>query len=141
MHVGDRESDIYELYCSAQDLGTSFLARVQTNRLAARPADAALQKPAHRVFAQLAAVPWAGRHCITINQDETAWLQAKFAVINTLPPVGKRKRYNSQVLIYIHALEENPPPGRKPIDWKQVTNLPVKDFSAAVEKLGWYALR
>ena len=32
VHVGDRESDIYELYCTAQDLGTSFLVRVQTNR-------------------------------------------------------------------------------------------------------------
>ncbi|MER9153396.1 hypothetical protein NKI30_33015 [Mesorhizobium opportunistum] len=34
VHVGDRESDIYELYCAAQDLGTSFIVRVQTNRLA-----------------------------------------------------------------------------------------------------------
>ncbi len=141
VHVGDRESDIYELYCTAQDLGTSFLVRVQTNRLAVRPADAAPRKPAHRVFAQLAAVPWAGRHRITINQDETAWLQVKFAAINTLPPVGKQKRYSPQALTYIHAVEENPPPGREPIDWKLVTNLPVKDLSAVAEKLGWYALR
>ncbi|MER9209726.1 hypothetical protein [Mesorhizobium sp. M0771] len=55
VHVGDRESDIYELYCTAQDLGTSFIVRVQTNRLAERPADAAPHDPAHRVFAQLAA--------------------------------------------------------------------------------------
>lgn len=65
----------------------------------------------------------------------------KFAAINTLPPVGKQKRYSPQVLTYIHALEEDPPPGREPIDWKLVTNLPVDDLSAAVEKLGWYALR
>ena len=38
-------------------------------------------------------------------------------------------------------LEEDPPPGREPIDWKLVTNLPVGDLAAAVEKLGWYALR
>ena len=97
--------------------------------------------PAHRVFAQLAAAPWAGRHRITIDQDETAWLQVKFATINTLPPVGKQKRYSPQVLTYIHAARENPPPDRAPIDWKLVTNLPVDDLSAAVEKLGWYALR
>lgn len=65
----------------------------------------------------------------------------KFAAINTLPPVGKQKRYSLQALTYIHALEENPPPGREPIDWKLVTNLPVEDLSVAVEKLGWYALR
>lgn len=44
-------------------------------------------------------------------------------------------------MTYIHALEENPPPGREPNDWKLVTNLPVEDLSAAIEKLGWYALR
>lgn len=27
VHVGDRESDIYELYCTAHDLGTNFLVR------------------------------------------------------------------------------------------------------------------
>ncbi|ESW63054.1 hypothetical protein X773_33900 [Mesorhizobium sp. LSJC285A00] len=116
VHVGDRESDICELYCIAQDLGTSFIVRVQKNRLAARPADAAPHDPAHRVFAQLAAAPWAGRHRITVDQEETTWLRVKFAAINTLPPVGKR--YSPQVLAYIHALEENPPPCREPIDWK-----------------------
>jgi hypothetical protein len=105
VHVGDRESDIYELYCTAQDLGTSFLVRVQTNRLAEQPADAAPHDPVPRVFAQLAAAPWAGRHRITVDQDKTTWLQVKFAV-------GKQKRYSPQVLTYIHALEEDPPPGR-----------------------------
>ncbi|MFC7738268.1 IS4 family transposase, partial [Roseomonas sp. GCM10028921] len=90
---------------------------------------------------QLAAAPWAGRHRIAVNQDETALLQVKLAAISTLPPVGKQKRYSPQVLTYVHAVEENPPPGREPIDWKLVTNLPVKDLSTAVEKLGWYALR
>lgn len=141
VHVGDRESDIYELYCTAKDLGTNFLVLVQTNRLAEQSADAAPHHPAHRVFAQLAAAPWAGRHGITVDQDETTWLQVKFAAINTLPPVGKQKRYHPQALTYIHAVEENVPPGREPIDWKLVTNLPVEDLSAAVEKLSWYALR
>ncbi len=63
-----------------------------------------------------------------------------FAAINTLPPVGKQKRYSPQVLTYIHALEENPPPDREPINWKLVTNMPVDDLSAAVEKLGRYTL-
>ena len=55
--VGERESDIYELYCTAQDLSTSFLVRVQTNRLAERPADAASHDPAHRVFGQTTTGP------------------------------------------------------------------------------------
>ncbi len=65
----------------------------------------------------------------------------KFASIETLPPIGKRKHYSPQLLTYIHALEINPPADRSPIDWKLVTNLPVGDLAAAIKKLEWYALR
>ena len=34
IHVGDRESDIYELYCLTQDLGAHFLVRTCVDRLA-----------------------------------------------------------------------------------------------------------
>ncbi|WP_347336739.1 IS4 family transposase [Bradyrhizobium neotropicale] len=143
VHIGDRESDIYELFCLAQDLGTRFLVRVQTNRLAEPPSEASPTNAAHRVFAQLAAVPWSGRHRVAIGGEdgETAFLQIKFASVKTLPPIGKQKRYAPQTLVYIHALEVDPPSNRDPIDWKLVTNLPVDDLAAAVEKLDWYALR
>jgi hypothetical protein len=142
--VGDRESDIYELFCLAQDLGTRFLVRVQTNRLAEPPlAEATPADSAHRVFDQLAAVPWAGSHDVLIDGEDgkIASLRLKFASIETLPPIGKQKRYRPQTLTYIHAQEDATPPDRERIDWKLVTNLPVDNLSAAVEKLGWYALR
>ena len=34
IHVGDRESDIYKLYCLTQELGTHFLVRTCVDRLA-----------------------------------------------------------------------------------------------------------
>ncbi|HEV2464131.1 MAG TPA: IS4 family transposase, partial [Acidobacteriaceae bacterium] len=34
VHIGDRESDIYELFCLAQELGTHFLVRTCVDRLA-----------------------------------------------------------------------------------------------------------
>ena len=34
VHVGDRESDIYELFCTAKDAGTHFLLRTCVDRLA-----------------------------------------------------------------------------------------------------------
>lgn len=33
VHIGDRESDIYELFCAAQDAGTHFLLRTCVDRL------------------------------------------------------------------------------------------------------------
>jgi hypothetical protein len=119
----------------AQDLGARFLVRVQTNRLA-EAKGTATGKPAHRVFAQLADTPWAGRHRVAVGEAENAELQVKFAAVTTLPPVGKQKRYTPQLLTYIHAQEIDPPAGRPAIDWKLVTNLPVGDLAAAVEKLG-----
>jgi hypothetical protein len=142
VHVGDRESDIYELFCLAQELGTRFLVRVQTDRLAEK-LDNASEAAAHRVFTQLAAVPWSGCHYVAFgdNDQKHARLHIKFAAVKTLPPVGKQKRYAPQVLTYIHALEIDPPLDRAPIDWKLVTNLQIDDLDAAREKLDWYALR
>jgi hypothetical protein len=34
IHIGDRESDIYELFCAAQQIGTHFLVRTCVDRLA-----------------------------------------------------------------------------------------------------------
>lgn len=34
IHVGDRESDIYELFCMARELGTLFLVKTCQDRLA-----------------------------------------------------------------------------------------------------------
>ena len=41
----------------------------------------------------------------------------------------------------IHAEERGTPKNRKKIDWKLITDLPVRSRADAIEKLGWYALR
>jgi hypothetical protein len=41
----------------------------------------------------------------------------------------------------IHANERGAPRGRKPIEWKLITNLPVGSRKEAIEKIEWYALR
>jgi hypothetical protein len=44
-------------------------------------------------------------------------------------------------LTVIHATEVDPPEGRKPINWKLLTVLPVETASEAIEKMAWYAMR
>lgn len=56
VHIGDRESDIYELFCTAHDLGTHFLVRSCVDRLAA--------KGDHTMVAEMKEALVAGTHTI-----------------------------------------------------------------------------
>jgi len=45
------------------------------------------------------------------------------------------------MLTVLHATERNPPKGRDRVDWKLVTDLPIRSRKDAIEKLQWYAMR
>jgi len=65
----------------------------------------------------------------------------KYKRVGVLPPIGKARRYPPLSLTVIHATEVDPPEGRKPIDWKLLTDLPVESPDQAIEKLAWYSMR
>lgn len=137
VHVGDRESDIYELFCTAQELGTHFLVRTCVNRLAG--------DGEHTIADEMEEVAVKGLHRIETRDDKgkvsEAVLEIKYRRIHVRPPIGKQKRYPTLYLTVIHAQERGAPKGRKPIDWKLITDLPVRSGKDAIEKLDWYALR
>ena len=136
VHIGDRESDIYELFCLAEELGTSFLVRTCVNRLTAA---------APTVNEQMKRAKVKGRHRIEarnkLGEAYTAKLEIKYEQVQVLPPSGKQKDYPALALTVIHATERKTPRGREKIVWKLLTNLPVKSLKSAIEKLEWYALR
>jgi hypothetical protein len=137
IHIGDRESDIYELYCLTQELGTHFVVRTVVDRLAGNGD--------HTVSTEMLAAPSAGTLQIEVRSDEDeithASLEVKFKRIRVLPPIGKQKRYPPLELTVIHATEINSASGRKPIVWKLLTDFEVGSFEQAVEKIRWYAMR
>jgi hypothetical protein len=137
IHVGDRESDIYELYCLSQELGTHFVVRTVVDRLAG--------DGDHTISAEMQAAPSAGNLQIEVRSDQDeitqACLDVRFKRILVLPPIGKQKRYPSLELTVIHATEINPPSGRKPVVWKLLTDFDVRNLEQAVEKIRWYAMR
>lgn len=137
VHIGDRESDIFELYCLAQDLGTNFLVRSCVDRLA---------EDGDTTIAQvMAGVQSSGTHEIAFRdaggKAQQAVLSVKFTTMTVRPPIGKQKKYPHQLLQIIHAQELNPPTDRPAVFWKLITNLPVENHTDAVHKLGWYARR
>ena len=137
VHIGDRESDIYELFCLAQELGTHFLVRSCVDRLAG---------DGTRTISDIRGeVPVQGRHRVEVRDSQgrldTAVVQLSYGSLRILPPIGKQKRYPALTLTVLHAREPDEPADRPRIDWRLVTDLPVTSNRAAVEKLRWYALR
>ncbi|MGY8682679.1 IS4 family transposase [Bradyrhizobium sp. UFLA05-153] len=137
IHIGDRESDIYELFCAAQEIGTHFLVRTCVDRLAG--------DGDHTIADEMDEVAVKGLHRIEVRDSngdpDQAVLEIRYRKIRVLPPIGKQKRYPALTLTVIHAEERGTPKNRKKIDWKLITDLPVGSRADAVEKLEWYALR
>lgn len=137
VHVGDRESDIYELFCTAQEAGTHFLLRTCVNRLAG--------EGDHTIADEMQEVKVQGLHRIEVRNKKgevsEAVLEIRYRRIRVLPPIGKQKLYPELTLTVLHATERNTPQGRDKIDWKLITDLPVRSRKDAVEKLHWYAMR
>jgi hypothetical protein len=137
VHIGDRESDIYELFCTAQKAGTHFLLRTCVDRLAG--------DGNHTISAEMKAVRVQGLHRISVRDKQgevsEAVLEIRYHRIRVLPPIGKQKQYPALDLTVIYAQERKVPRGRDPIDWKLITDLPVRSSADAIEKLEWYAVR
>lgn len=137
IHIGDRESDIYELFYTAYDLCTHFLVRTCVDRLAG--------DGQHTISEIMKRVQVKGLHRVELRDAKgrpmTATLELRYQRMTVLPPIGKQNRYPALQLTVLHALERDPPPGRPPIEWKLITNLPVCSRAEAIEKLDWYAMR
>ena len=137
VHIRDRESDIYELFCTAQEMGTHFLVRTCVDRLAG--------DGAHTIADEMDEVQVKGLHRIDVRNNKgdvsQAVLEIRYRRIRVLPPIGKQKRYPELTLTVLHAEERGMPKGREKISWKLITDLSVKSRQEAIEKLKWYALR
>jgi hypothetical protein len=137
VHIGDRESDIYELFCLADELGTNFLVRTCVDRLA--------EDGERTIAAQMKKALVMGHHRIQarnkLGEPYEAEMEIKYEKLQVLPPIGKRKDYPELTLTVIHAVERVKPVGREKIEWKLITNLAVNSLKEAIEKLNWYAMR
>ncbi|MFP3614429.1 IS4 family transposase [Paraburkholderia sp. SIMBA_050] len=137
VHIGDRESDIFELFSAASELGTHFLVRTCTNRLAG--------DGGHTVADEMSEVRVKGLHRIEFRdakgRPQQALLEIRYRRLTVWPPVAKQRHYPALRLTVIHATERSEPAGRERIEWKLLTDLPVNSRVNAIEKIDWYAMR
>ena len=137
IHIGDRESDIYELFCVAKEKGTHFLVRTCVDRLAGTGNTTIARKMKRE--------PIQGTHQVEVldakRQPIQVELQLRYSHMTVHPPIGKHQKYPPLSLTVIHAWERGKPQGRKPIYWKLLTDLPVENLESAIEKVAWYSQR
>lgn len=139
VHIGDRESDIYEFFHAAIVGGSNFLVRIKVDRRT--------ETETTTINKVMGSAKKKGEHKITYRdkdgEDVEVKLEIKFENLTIKPSFGlKSKNYADVQATVIFAKEAGKPKqGRKPIDWKLITNLPVESLADAIEKLQWYALR
>jgi hypothetical protein len=136
VHIGDRESDIYDLFCAAHEAGSCFLVRACTDRAAEEG----------MISEQMAEAPPQGTHRIGIKdasgKPSEVSLEIKHLQLTVKRPgKSRQKGLPHLALTVIHATEINCPAGREPLVWKLMTNLSVTSLDEAIEKLEWYAMR
>jgi hypothetical protein len=137
--VGDRESDIYELFHEAlrDAQGPWLLIRaVQDRRLA---------EGQKQLVSWVQQQPVAGIQEIQVPRHRTrparmARLEVRFARVSLQPPKIKQS-LGALTLWAVLAQEVEAPSGIEPLRWMLLTTCPVDSFEAACEKLRWYTLR
>ena len=137
--VGDRESDIYDLFHLAlsDPKAPKLLVRANHNR---QLADSEMLLRDY-----ISNQPVSGFHEIHIPRRKNkpardATLQIRFAQVTLKPP--DHKEHLPELTIWaICADEINCPEEAEPVEWMLLSTIKVDSFENAVEKVGWYTIR
>ena len=99
----------------------------------------------HTIAAEMADARVRGLHRVALRGPEgeaiDVVLEFRVRRVHVLPPIGKQRRYPALDLTVLHVTERDPPRGREPIEWKLLTDLPVRSRGDAQEKVRWNAMR
>lgn len=143
VNIGDRESDVYELFEQAHDLpaGPYLLICAEQDRCLAEPSG-------ERLWSWLQQQPVADSLTVGLKATpqraaRTAEMALRWARVNLKPP-RNAPRPGSRPVIPIWAIlvqEVNAPLGVEPVCWRLVTNREVQTTAQALEKVEWYCVR
>jgi hypothetical protein len=137
--VGDRESDLYELFQEAlrDAQGPWLLIRAEQDRRLAEGQEHLESWVAQQLVAGIQEIQ-VPRH--RAQRARVARLEIRFARVSLQPPKNK-KSLGALTLWAVLAQEVEAPLGIASVRWMLLTTCPVESFEAACEKLRWYTLR
>jgi len=136
IHVGDRESDIFEFFHEAKKLNTHFLIRIRNH--------SRCLKSGGKLFDPISSTASKGKYELTVNsktgKERIATIEVKYYPVTILPSIDKKKLKPVKAWV-ISAIEKNPPKKEDAIDWKLLTDMKVSSFKDALKKIDWYKKR
>jgi len=146
--VADRASDFFEFLTQAKELRAKYLMRACTNRKLV-PKDSA---GCASMLEALSIAPALGTLTVAVPSNgrrkaRSANIEVRVAQVTIQPPQrrgahAKASGSSEPVLVTVlGATEQSPPAGSESISWVLLTNLTVKDFESATEKVHWYGKR
>ncbi len=138
--IGDRESDIYDLFVKVEKDQQHVLVRGAWNRHLNN-------HPDEYLWPAVEAAPILGSWMVDVPRKpgqpiRQALLQVQTTTVQLDAPAHRRTLgAPTPTVQVILAKECDPPPGATPILWLLLTTLPVEDFEAARRLVFWYTLR
>lgn len=141
--IGDRESDIFDVFKEANGLSVDLLVRTSQNRLiedSSGSFEHLFDKAGEgQIITTYAADVPSTKNIHTVRK---ANLVVRVLPFNLQPAKNKRQDHNLVIPVtLIDVSEENPPAGQEPIHWMLTTTLQVKTPEEAIEKVTWYMHR
>ena len=139
--IGDRESDLYDLFARQRRPGVELLVRIYHRR---RRVD----HPARYLDQALAETPVGGYVNMEVPRADdrptrTARMAVRWCNLLIYPPANYRgvSPATPVRLSFVQATEANCPAGQTPLEWLLGTTLCVESLEQAMQGLEWYSRR
>jgi hypothetical protein len=148
IYVADREGDVYDIYHEAQAAfakgAADWLIRATYDRATL---DEKAPKKRNRLKKEVKACSSLGTISFDLaparNRKKRAVTQDIFVKKVTLrPPREKEKAgFKPVTITTLIAMETNPPPGQKAIEWTLLTSVAISNLEEALQVIQWYLCR
>lgn len=122
--IGDRESDMYDLFATARPYDVQILARISQNRLVR------MDGKQVKVFGALDTSPVIGSYELDLPKEKrVAKLDVRRCQVMLEPPRGYKLANSSSVLVWVVDIRETgAPDGVEQLHWRLMTTLYAESF-------------
>ena len=145
VHICDREGDVFEFFCKAEELKTQYLCRRYHDR------NISDEDGMKKVNDLIDALPEAGRIKVHVPRDAHSGRKERIADVSIKfgkckiiksSKLARNKELPDSVEVYvISTIEIAPPQGQEKIFWQLITNVPTENIEDAVRRILWYTQR